>query len=173
MIEIDSLWDRSNFDDRIAWRSSNRNSSMILNFCFLQEMLTTEISIIVDMSLFQNQLQQRIDKTLNNYVQRHFSQSRFAKLSDFSKSLEQQNQNDENIVDNIKWNSIDLDFFDFFYNDKFLTNETNLIVNIDKNIYFRDVHLFIVRAKKMTLTKDEQLIKDNLWLSLKNTALKW
>ena len=35
MIETDSLRDRSNFDDRIAWRNSNRNSSMILNFCFL------------------------------------------------------------------------------------------------------------------------------------------
>ena len=36
MIEINSFQNRSNFDDRIAWRSSNRNFSMILNSCFLQ-----------------------------------------------------------------------------------------------------------------------------------------
>ena len=73
----------------------------------------------------------------------------------------------------IKWNSVDLNFFDFFYDDKSLASEASFIVNIDKNIYFRDVHLFIVRAKKMTLTRDEQLIRDNLWLSLRDTTLKW
>ena len=114
-----------------------------------------------------------IDRTLNNYVQRHFSQSEFAKSFDFSESSKQQSQNNENIVDNTKWNSTDLDFFDFFYDDKFLINEINFIVNIDKNIYFRDVHLFIVRFKEMTFIRNEQLIKNNLWFNLKNTALKW
>ena len=54
------------------------------------------------MFLFQNQLQQMIDKTLNNYVQRHFFQSKSIESFDFSKSSKQQNQNDENIVDNTK-----------------------------------------------------------------------
>ena len=89
---------------------------------------------------------------------------------DFSKSS---NQNDDNIDNNIKWNFANFDFFDSYYDDKSLANETSFIVNIDKDTYFRDVHLFIVRAKKMTLTRDEQLIKNNLWLSLKNIALKW
>ena len=61
-----------------------------------------KISIIVDMFLSQNQLQQMIDKTLNNYVQRHSFQSKSTKSFDFSESSKQQNQNDENIVDNIK-----------------------------------------------------------------------
>ena len=43
-----------------------------------------------------------IDKTLNNYIQRHFFQSKFAKSFDFSKSSKQQNQNDKNIVNNTK-----------------------------------------------------------------------
>ena len=89
---------------------------------------------------------------------------------DFSESSNLENDNNSN---NIKWNSVDFDFFDFFYDDKSLISEASLIVNTDKDIYFRDVHLFIVRVKKMTLTRDEQLIKDNLWLNLKNTALKW
>ena len=96
-----------------------------------------------------------------------------AKSSDSSESLESSDQNDDNIDNNIKWNSANLDFFDSYYDDKSLTNEISSIVNIDKNTYFRDVHLFIVRAKKMTFTRDEQLIRNNLWLSLKNIALKW
>ena len=87
--------------------------------------------------------------------------------------FESSDQNDDNIDNNIKWNFADLDFFDSYYDDKSLTNEANSIVNIDKDTYFRDVHLFIVRAKKMTFTRDEQLIRNNLWLSLKNIALKW
>ena len=89
---------------------------------------------------------------------------------DFSESSD---LNDDNNSNNIKWNSADFDFFDLFYDDKSLINEANLIVNTDKDTYFRDVHLFIVRVKKMTLTRDEQLIRDNLWLNLKNTTLKW
>ena len=64
--------------------------------------IKSNTSITVDMSFSQEQLQQMIDRALNNYVQRHFSQSEFAKSFDFSKSSKQQNQNDENIVDNIK-----------------------------------------------------------------------
>ena len=83
------------------------------------------------------------------------------------------NQNNDNNDNNSKWNSIDLDFFNLYYDDKSLINEVNFIVNIEKDTYFRDVHLFIVRTKEMTLTKDEQLIKNNLWLNLRNKALKW
>ena len=89
-------------------------------------------------------------------------------------SSKSSNQIDENVVDNDnnKWNSIDFDFFDFHYDDKFIVNEISVIVHIDKNIYFRDVHLFIVRVKKLTITKNEQLIRNNLWFSLQNIALK-
>ena len=90
-------------------------------------------------------------------------------------SSKSSNQVDENVVDNDnnKWNSIDFDFFDFHYDDKFIVSEASVIVHIDKNIYFRDVHLFIVRVKKLTITKDEQLVRNNLWFSLQNTVLEW
>ena len=90
-------------------------------------------------------------------------------------SSKSSNQIDENVADNDnnKWNSIDFDFFDFHYDNNFIVNEVSVIVHIDKNIYFRDVHLFIVRTKELIITKNEQLIKNNLWLSLQNTALKW
>ena len=94
-------------------------------------------------------------------------------LSDSFDLSKSSNQDDDNNDNNSKWNSIDFDFFDFYYDDKSLISEVNSIVNIDKDTYFRDVHLFIVRTKKMTFTRDEQLIKDNLWFSLRNIALKW
>ena len=61
-----------------------------------------KVSIIVDMFLSQNQLQQMIDRALNNYVQRHSFQSEFTESFDSSELSEQQNQDDENTVDNIK-----------------------------------------------------------------------
>ena len=88
---------------------------------------------------------------------------------DLSESFDQNDNTDSNI----KWNSVDFDFFDFYYDDKSLVSEASFIVNTDKNTYFRNVHLFIVRAKKMTFTRDEQLVKNNLWFNLKDTALKW
>ena len=168
LIDFDEVINRS-----IRTTTNISIEEIIYNQSIESSISTAEISIIVDMSFSQNQLQQIIDRALNNYVQHHSSQSKSTESSDFSESSKQQDQNDENTVDNIKWNSVDLNFFDFFYDDKSLASEANLIVNIDKNIYFRDVHLFIVRAKKMTFTKDEQLIRNNLWLNLRNTALKW
>ena len=43
----------------------------------------------------------------------------------------------------------------------------------DKNTYFRNIHLFITRAKEMTITKDDQVVRDNLWMSFRDIALKW
>ena len=173
-LSVSSLID---FDEVISRNTKTTTDISIEEVIYSQSIESSisaaEVSAIVDMSLSQNQLQQMIDRALNNYVQRHSFQSESTKSSDSFESSEQQDQDDENIVDNIKWNSVDLDFFDFFYDDKSLASEASLIVNTDKNIYFRDVHLFIVRAKKMTLTRDEQLIRNNLWLNLRDTALKW
>ena len=40
----------------------------------------------------------------------------------------------------------------------------------EKNAHYRDIHLFIIKAKEMTIIKDAQLIQDNLWLNFKNVA---
>ena len=32
----------------------------------------------------------------------------------------------------------------------------------EKNIYFKNIHLFVTRIKKIAMIKDSQLIKDNL-----------
>ena len=47
------------------------------------------------------------------------------------------------------------------YNDKIIYNEIVIIEHIDKDIYFRDVHLFIDRVKQFVFIR-EDLIYENL-----------
>ena len=43
---------------------------------------------------------------------------------------------------------------------------------IDKNLYFRSIILFIKRIKNLTTIKGDTLIRNNLNISLRKTALK-
>ena len=70
-----------------------------------------------------------------------------------------------------KWNSDDLDFFDSMYDDKFVKNET-AIEHIEKETYFRDVHLFVERTRDIAMIKNVEMIRENLWMSLRDIALK-
>ena len=63
-------------------------------------------------------------------------------------------------------------FFDFNYNDKTIYIAA-LIEHTDKNIYFRNIHLFLDRAKQFILIKEAELVRENLWLSLRDIALSW
>lgn len=74
---------------------------------------------------------------------------------------------------NNKWNPAELGFFDPHYDGKSLASGASPIDNTSKDTYFRDVHHFITRAKEMATTKGGQLVRDNLWLSLRGTALEW
>ena len=49
--------------------------------------------------------------------------------------------------DTIRWNFGDFGFFDFMYNNKSV-NTGSIIEHIGKDIYFRDIYLFIERIKK-------------------------
>ena len=48
------------------------------------------------------------------------------------------------------------------YDGKSVITE-NFIEHIEKNIYFRNVHLFIERIKNMTVIKNAKMIKNNLY----------
>ena len=58
------------------------------------------------------------------------------------------------------------------YDDKFVRNET-VFEHIGKKTYFRDVHLFIKRARDIVAIKNIEIIRENLWMSLRGIALKW
>ena len=83
-------------------------------------------------------------------------------------------QNDTDNVDNSnRWNVVDLDFYDSLYDEKFVTFETFSVEHFDKNSYFRDVHIFIDKVIELIVIKKVKMIKKNLWLNLRDTALKW
>lgn len=71
-----------------------------------------------------------------------------------------------------RWYSFKLDFFDSFYNDEF-TFMSKSIKHTDKNIYFKDVHVFETRIKNLVHVKKSQLIQDNLWTCLHEDTLTW
>ena len=90
--------------------------------------------------------------------------------SDDSKSSGSAELNELNNNDTSKWNAADLDFFDPFYDDKF-ANIDDAMKHINKNTYFRDVHLFIERARNVIIIKNAELVRENLWICLRKTAL--
>ena len=47
------------------------------------------------------------------------------------------------------------------YNDKFVRNET-VIEYIEKEIYFRDVYIFVERVRDFTLIENIEMIRKNL-----------
>ena len=97
--------------------------------------------------------------------QRFSSSSDDCDSSEFDDSSDNENVND-------CWNSSDLEYFDSTYNDKFVSTESAL-KHMSKNTYFRDVHLFLEKAKEMIILKTDELIQINLWLSLWENVLKW
>lgn len=70
-----------------------------------------------------------------------------------------------------RWNANELGFFDPHYNDKTVHSGAPPIEHAGKDTYFRDIHLFLDRAKQFVPTKGTEMIRDNLWLSLRGTAL--
>jgi len=68
------------------------------------------------------------------------------------------------------WNSSDVEFFDFNYKDSF---KSELMIHIDKKTIFRDVHLFNERVKNIAVIKDKKMIAENLYIYLRDIALRW
>ena len=110
------------------------------------------------------------NKVVQTYIQRNSSQS---KSFDSFNSQKQQNinnasENDE--FDFFYWRSKKLSFFDFqlstFYNDDFM-------IRNNKNLYYRNVHLFCKRILDLTIIKNQKLIRVNLNICLRDSAFIW
>ena len=74
---------------------------------------------------------------------------------------------------NSRWTANDLGFFDPNYDDKTVHSGAAPIEYAGKDTFFRDIHLFIDRAKQFVPTKTGEAVRENLWLSLRGTALSW
>lgn len=53
------------------------------------------------------------------------------------------------------------------------TSNGSALEHTGKETYFRDVHLFIERARDLAVVKGAALVRENLWMSLRGTALEW
>ncbi len=71
-----------------------------------------------------------------------------------------------------RWNSKNIDFFDSNFDEKFVfTDET--IVHAEKNTYYKDIHVFVERIKKMIIVLELEMIKKNLSFCLRESVLMW
>jgi hypothetical protein len=57
------------------------------------------------------------------------------------------------------------------YENKFAVTD-EFIEHAEKNIYFRNVHLFLKRVKDVTKVKDAAQIRENLFICLRDLALQ-
>ncbi len=112
-----------------------------------------------------------IVKDIARFMWDHSARQRFSSLSDNHDSSEFDDSSDNKNVNDC-WNSSDLEYFDSMYDDKFVSTESAL-KHMSKNTYFKDIHLFLERAKEMMILKTDELIWINLWLSLREDVLKW
>ena len=84
-----------------------------------------------------------------------------SKFFEFLKDLESQEELelvDNNIDDTKRFNSDNVNYFDSFYESKFI--DTILIIkHINKSIFFRNSHIFINRVKNVARVKDNILLK--------------
>ena len=78
----------------------------------------------------------------------------------------------ESIQSDNRWNAAEIEFFDPLYDEKSAATE-NAIEHSEKDIYFRNVHVFIEKVKDMTQIKDDILIRNNLYSCLRDIALAW
>ena len=74
--------------------------------------------------------------------------------------------------DNSRWNAIELEFFDSMYDNKSI-NIKQIMKHTSKNTYFRNIHLFLDRVKNITIIHDDQFIRENLFICLRDTVLQW
>ena len=71
-----------------------------------------------------------------------------------------------------RWNASEVGFFDPMYDGKSVrTGEA--MEHAGKDTYFRDVHLFIERAKDISMIQKNQHVRDNLFTCLRGSALQW
>ena len=71
-----------------------------------------------------------------------------------------------------RFNPDDVGYFDPFYESK-SADTAPAIEHTGKSTFFRDIHVFIDRIKDVARAKGEELLRQNLQLCLRGTALGW
>ena len=89
-----------------------------------------------------------------------------AKFQNFQKSEKNQ------LVEKKQWNSKNVKYFDSNFEKKWTAIEKTL-THSNKNIYYKNVHIFVKCIKKMTIVLETKQIRRNLFSCLCETILMW
>ena len=130
----------------------------------------TIIIVVVNVVVTQitNDIKTKIRQKLQQIQQNNdqFNQSKFFKFFDFSNSFDENFNSDENFL----WRSKNLNFFDF---KLFVFYDSNFMIRNDKNVYYRNVHLFCKKIRNLIVIKNEKLIRINLNICFFYYAFIW
>ena len=164
-IDSNSTTTRETSVEKVIYDQSIKFNSItvVMNSVF-QTAITTVVSVVVIQII--ESIRAEIRQKMQQINQRN--QQKSAKSFDSFDSLE--DDNDDN--NNSQFQSKHLDFFDSFHDDKSVIIDA-IMKFTSENIVFRDVHLFMTRARDFVVTKDEDIVRRNLFQCLKNDALNW
>ncbi len=87
-------------------------------------------------------------------------------------SASQQTQSQTIKLRSNRWVTADLRFFDSTYDEKILTTIESM-QHAKKNIFFKNIHLFIDRVKNFAMIKDYDTMKNNLYTCLRDMTMTW
>ena len=162
-IDSNSTTTRETSIEKIIYDQSIEFNSIIvvMNSAF-QTIITTVVSVVVTQTI--ENIRAEIRQKMQQINQR--DQQKSTRLSDSLDSSE--DDNDDN--SNNQFQSKHLDFFDSFHDDKSVTIDATM-KSISESIVFRDVHLFMIKARDFAIIKDEDIVRRNLFQCLKNDAL--
>ena len=143
-------------------QSIESNSIAVVINSALQTAITIVVSVVVTQTI--ENIKAEIRQKMQQINQRNQQES--TRSSDSFDSSE--DDNDDN--NNSQFQSKYLDFFDSFHDDKSVAIDA-IMKSTSESIVFRDVHLFMTRARDFAVTKDEDIVRRNLFQCLKNDAL--
>ena len=117
-------------------------------------------SIIQSMNFINQTIQATLQALQASMIANHFQSQ--SEISNTSVLIQKNN----------RWNAFELKFFDSLYEDKSAITD-NAIEHSDKDIYFRNIHIFIERIKNIAQIKEDALMRNNLYICLRETTLTW
>ena len=182
----------SNIVDQFDFNSQISNQLVNVNQ-FIDTNSTTTRETSIEKTIYSTFIESTMTRTVDSVVQTAIdvsinimlikiekmiaSQTRQSKQVDFNDFVDSSDSSesfDDNDNDNntFRWQSIDFEFFDSYYEDKFFVIASSM-THFDKNVIFRDVHVFVNRVKELITIKRAKLVRNNLSTCLKEQALIW
>lgn len=114
-----------------------------------------------------------IPQTLSNFIKKQFKRQKFQLKSKSSNIFVDCLLSQSSLYEqfSINLNALNIDFFDSHFNDKIVTI-ASIMKHSNKDIYFRNIYLFLEKYFDIALIKNEQLTKNNLFIYLRKLTLQ-